>query len=454
MKYGPEVSEFSELWHVLRVVSVPGTFFTKVRSLMGRFLQHRTFPPVKLDTLCLPTKLGGLGVLNPKLQQGALQLRWLRPLFRSPSSPSGLVLPWLIHLLRHHLPDVHPLLPFVFPDLRHSRLRSYTSPFFNLFAACDLLPHDFDSTVVNLETCLDIPLASATIVPHGLPVFPSSWRHLRIRDAYEIDPNLEVLSRRFSSSFPRSPRILRNFFLRLDDHSLFLHTFVIRACLPQSILTAQFPDMMIRSGSEVDPSPLLSTLSPNFPWNRLSTRRYRSSCQVAIFSTEDMQQDIRAIEWRQFWSFVLPYASRNIWFRLLHRKISCRSALHHRVPTAFPSATCSLCGTTDESQDHFLFTCPLKLPLWETFWHTHFGFSPQTSDIHNALYKFTFPPPLDPTLEPASIFGSALLAVWRHHWAFVFDQAPFIATDAITTANSLLSRLHAEENLDQSPYPI
>ncbi|KAI9012090.1 hypothetical protein CLU79DRAFT_873204 [Phycomyces nitens] len=156
---------------------------------------------------------------------------------------------------------------------------------------------------------------------------------------------------------------------------------------------------MIRSGSEVEPSPLLSALSPNFPWNRLSTRRYRSSCQVAIFSTEDMQQDIRDIVWRQFWSFVLPYASRNIWFRLLHRKISCRSALHHRVPTAFSSATCSLC-------------------------------------------------------EPASIFGSALLAVWRHHWAFVFDQAPFIATNAITTANSLLSRLHAEENLDQSPYPI
>ncbi|OAD78033.1 hypothetical protein PHYBLDRAFT_164915 [Phycomyces blakesleeanus NRRL 1555(-)] len=256
-------------------------------------------------------KLGGLGVLNPKLQQGALQLRWLRPLFRSPSSPLGL-----------------------------------------------------------------------------------------------------------------------------------------------SILTAQFPDMMIWIGSEVDPSPLLSALSPNFSWNRLSTRRYRSSCQVAIFSTKDMQQDIRAIEWRQFWSFVLPYASRNIWFQLLHCKISCRSALHHCVPTVFPSATCSLCGTTDESQDHFLFACPLKLPLWKTFWHTHFGFSSQTSDIHNALYKFTFPPPLDPTLESASIFGSALLAVWRHHWVFVFDQALFIATNAITTANSLLSRLYAEENLDQSPYPI
>ncbi|OAD80980.1 hypothetical protein PHYBLDRAFT_62024 [Phycomyces blakesleeanus NRRL 1555(-)] len=398
--------------------------------------------------------MGGLGVLNPKLQQGALQLRWLRPLFQSTSSPSGLVLPWLLYLLRHYLPDVHPHLPFIFPDLRHPRFRTYTSPFFNLFAACDLLPHDFDSTVINLPTCLDIPLASAVVVPHGLPAFPASWRHLRIRDAYEINTTLDILSRRLPSSFPRSPRILRKVLQRVDDHSLFLHAFVIRACLPQSILTEQFPDLMARTGTEVDPSTLLSALSLTFPWKRLSTRQFRSSCEVVTSSIEDVPHNIRAIKWRQFWSFILPYASRNIWFRLLHHKISCQSVLHNRIPTSFPSPNCSLCGTEIDSQDHFLYACPLKLPLWHTLWLAHFGFSPQSSDIHNALYKFSFPPPLDPTSHPASILGSVLLALWRHHWAFIFDQSPFVAANATTTANSLLSRLQSEENLDQRPFSV
>ncbi|OAD72016.1 hypothetical protein PHYBLDRAFT_169923 [Phycomyces blakesleeanus NRRL 1555(-)] len=77
--------------------------------------------------------MGGLGFLNPKLQQGVLQLHWLRPLFQSTSSPSGLIMPWLLYLFWHCLPDVYPHLPFIFPDLRHPRFRTYTNPFFNPF---------------------------------------------------------------------------------------------------------------------------------------------------------------------------------------------------------------------------------------------------------------------------------------------------------------------------------
>ncbi|OAD67719.1 hypothetical protein PHYBLDRAFT_73929 [Phycomyces blakesleeanus NRRL 1555(-)] len=359
---------------------------------MGRFLQHQSFPPIRLDTLCLPTKMGGLGVLNPKLQQGALQLRWLRPLFQSASSPSGLVLPWLLYLLQHYLPDVHLHLPFIFSDLRHPRLRTYISPFFNLFAACNLLPHDFDSTVINLLTCLDIPLASAVVVPHGLPAFPASWRHLQIQDAYEINTTLDILSCHLPSSFPHSPCILHKVLQRVDDHSLFLHAFVIRACLPQSILTEQFPDLMAHTGTEVDPSTLLSALSPTFPWKRL----------------------------------------------MYHTTYEPSNGVNSGLSSFY----------------HFLYACPLKLPLWHTLWLTHFGFSPQFSDIHNVLYKFSFPPPLDPTSHPASILGSVLLALWRHHWAFIFNQSPFVAANATTTASSLLSHLQSEENLDQRPFSV
>ncbi|KAI9019220.1 hypothetical protein CLU79DRAFT_705069, partial [Phycomyces nitens] len=97
---------------------------------------------------------------------------------------------------------------------------------------------------------------------------------------------------------------------------------------------------------------------------------------------------------------------------------------------------------------------PIKLPLWQNFWQLHFGFVPQTTDIHNALYLFQFPPPLDTTLQPNSILGSVLLAMWRHHWGFIFDKVPFLATNAVTTATSLLSCLHAKEHIDQCHSPV
>ncbi|OAD74386.1 hypothetical protein PHYBLDRAFT_144837 [Phycomyces blakesleeanus NRRL 1555(-)] len=60
---------------------------------MSKFLQYHTFPPISLATLCQPLSRGSLGILNPQVQQAALQLCWLRPLILSPKQPSGLVPP-------------------------------------------------------------------------------------------------------------------------------------------------------------------------------------------------------------------------------------------------------------------------------------------------------------------------------------------------------------------------
>jgi hypothetical protein len=47
---------------------------------MSSFLTYRMFPKISFSTMCLPRHAGGLGVLDPGVQQGTLQLRWLLPL--------------------------------------------------------------------------------------------------------------------------------------------------------------------------------------------------------------------------------------------------------------------------------------------------------------------------------------------------------------------------------------
>ncbi|KAG1310780.1 hypothetical protein G6F62_014549 [Rhizopus arrhizus] len=97
--------------------------------------------------MCLPRSSGGLGVLDPGIQQHALQLRWLIPLlsgapigppatfWTSPMICNSVVLPRLADCLLHHLQSdttssvfTWPLadyrLSFVFHDLRPPYVRS------------------------------------------------------------------------------------------------------------------------------------------------------------------------------------------------------------------------------------------------------------------------------------------------------------------------------------------
>ncbi|OAD65395.1 CCHC-type zinc finger transcription factor [Phycomyces blakesleeanus NRRL 1555(-)] len=176
----------SKLWHVLRVTTVPMLFFHRLCSIMSKFLQYCTFPSISLATLCQPLSRGGLGILNPQVQQAALQLHWLRPLILFPQRQSGLVSPWFSFLLRLHSHSEHLLLPLLFPPLHSPHQRDYNSPLHTIFAAIDILPHDFTVVTVNLPTCLSLPLSVMSLVPPNCPTFPSTWQDLRVSDAYEI----------------------------------------------------------------------------------------------------------------------------------------------------------------------------------------------------------------------------------------------------------------------------
>ncbi|KAG1370529.1 hypothetical protein G6F61_011957 [Rhizopus arrhizus] len=112
----------SKLWHVLRLTSAPLSFFDKVKSLMPSFFTFRMFPKISLSSMCRPRSLGSLGVLDPVIHQGALQLRWIIPLLSDcvtgPLSTfwvspvlnrASIILPRLTKFLLHH-PSSFPVL--------------------------------------------------------------------------------------------------------------------------------------------------------------------------------------------------------------------------------------------------------------------------------------------------------------------------------------------------------
>ncbi|KAI9010836.1 hypothetical protein CLU79DRAFT_891173 [Phycomyces nitens] len=164
--------------------------------------------------------------------------------------------------------------------------------------------------------------------------------------------------------------------------------------------------------------PFVHGLFPGLSWSKLTPRTYRSVCSSS--------SPLSSSQWRTFWRLPLHHTVRNIWCSGPHKKVSSRSLLHSILPISFP---------TD------------SLDVWVTFWQTTFGSSPTLPNLCDPFYELSFPP-CSSDIHAASFISCALSAIWRHHWSTVFDHIPFVQSNVLSTASSLVATFQAERTLD------
>ncbi|ORZ07446.1 hypothetical protein BCR42DRAFT_307920, partial [Absidia repens] len=132
--------------------------------------------------------------------------------------------------------------------------------------------------------------------------------------------------------------------------------------------------------------------------------------------------------WKTFWSIRTSPASRNIWYRLLHRKWPTSSLLHSFLPNLAPTPFCSFCPTTHADLFHMAIACPSILNIWESIWEYHFIYTPFTTNgLWLALTCLRFPshPPYNTSPHQwIPVLSTTLLHIWRAHWAHHFDAVP------------------------------
>lgn len=112
-------------------------------------------------------------------------------------------------------------------------------------------------------------------------------------------------------------------------------------------------------------------LLPNPPAPALNKKTFRQLCRStsAGFSSPTIPHSA----WLSFWKFPLSHSTRNVWYRILHRKLPCRAFLHSIMPEVFSFPSCITCGQSEETIEHFLYQCPLKLTVWQHIWEEHFS---------------------------------------------------------------------------------
>ncbi|KAI9245595.1 hypothetical protein BY458DRAFT_417873, partial [Sporodiniella umbellata] len=151
----------SMCWYLFRVTPLPSSEVDKIKAAIGKFIHRNIFPKIKWSNLCLPKHQGGLAILDPLLQQRALYLFWLRPLFHDSgeTSTNRTYISLKIHL-QNSFNSEHPEIPLLFPIGRKQVSKKQFGVCNLLTQAMDQIPRRFEDMTLNFKAIMSLPIES------------------------------------------------------------------------------------------------------------------------------------------------------------------------------------------------------------------------------------------------------------------------------------------------------
>ncbi|PHZ15837.1 uncharacterized protein RHIMIDRAFT_303172 [Rhizopus microsporus ATCC 52813] len=276
----------------------------------------------------------------------------------------------------------------------------------------------------------------------------SSYSNIQVQDAFIFDPQLQFIRRRLTAEKKRVVKRRRNRVVRLyqllDSHSVCLSLSLSRLILPSQIGLHDGTLGPITIDDTILPlvTPLVDRQTQLIQPSHMRKLIHKASLSQAKEYSVALGNSIRF--WKSFWRMDVPLPARNVWFRLIHGKLSATSNLHKIIPSF--SSFCRLCnrGSPSETTCHFLIDCRKKYIAWKLIWAHFFPLSPWSRHaLLQAILHLNFPQQSSvQSLDSSSIFGCSLLMIWKTHWRFIFDSTPFVPTlvlqEAIRVVQSLV----------------
>ncbi|KAG1142775.1 hypothetical protein G6F37_007348 [Rhizopus arrhizus] len=196
----------------------------------------------------------------------------------------------------------------------------------------------------------------------------------------------------------------------------------------------------------IDFTPFLEGLEPPDLFSvKMSTASLRSAL-LPHYSLPVFSPTISRRQWYMFWKEDIPLKARDVWYRLLHNKLPCRSTLHSTLPSFFVDPVCQICSTIAESSTHFVYSCHHKHPIWEYIWDTYIDTPFSQPALHSAIFSLNMPTVKSIYKNTSSFqfLACTLLAIWSSHWSFIFAGSRFALPEVITLIQKHLDTLNPD----------
>ncbi|KAK4518752.1 uncharacterized protein ATC70_008974 [Mucor velutinosus] len=425
----------SRMWHLLRVVVVPAEWLQEVKRIVRTYIVS-FWPVVSWDSLCLPRKHGGLGLVDIENQHLALHLIYVKRLLL-PRAQTDFLSPWLLYTFHVYSGHATALPLLMYPRTYMPRLRKcpHLAHLARLISRLPTLtPYtqwpswwflDLPwSSVCSLSPTETLSRASDKLPPHALianllSVLPDTniLACVRPLDAISLQHLFNALCPFVGPSVWIIPAPLRSVMAFTDQE----RTAMLESQPTPSPPTASFSHWYITTGprskatmAQIKLGALRRYWHPSFDLLRGPAHppRYRPTHLL-----------IPPRLWRDFWSLCLPAKAFTPWWRLLHGHLSVQARLHIINRARHPSPLCKLCTEAPEDEYHLVVGCDMKSLFWfEVI--SHLGLSdlfPTDNAIWIGLSTLHDQEknPLD--ISILELLGAAFSSLWQHHWSCSLD---------------------------------
>jgi hypothetical protein len=432
----------ARLWHFLRITPLPSTFIKKVTSMVYQFICHKIFPPMKKSIIFSPRAQGGLSVLDITVQQHVLQQRYVQALLldnRVHHSIPSFLLQTLATFIQVSYGASHPQLPLLFRNSRWSSPLSGLHCLLPLLRSVDafFVQESWDKCNLSIETALQLPFTElclqdtpdSDILHHNLIRKKSAHNFLvpsRLQDSliFKVrsgcsNPGLLLKITRAISSNTLSFTSMCNIYLAPPSGPVFLspHTTTVDFS-PYLCHKLNYQGTMVLSMTNAQLRAMYMRDHP--PITRPHVNLDRLTNMASFLHTK------------------MPSTARNLWFRMIHNKISSKANISHIL--RLPDEICTYCGLR-ETTAHMLFTCPANREIWINYFSLVFFPSAEPLNLSKvyddvmalnlSAYRL-----LDSHLR-ISVFEAVtcvITAIWRAKWRSFFDDVGFCNQSVVDRA--------------------
>ncbi|KAG1041106.1 hypothetical protein G6F43_012167 [Rhizopus delemar] len=134
-----------------------------------------------------------------------------------------------------------------------------------------------------------------------------------------------------------------------------------------SLLSAEQQDLELdnedhSAESNIKFDPFIQQMS--YEYTNITALKNRQLTTMFSFNSNSQIINISHNNWKAFIRSPMHHLPRNVWYRLLHKKLFTRANLHRIIPAKIEDGYYQLCKLP-ETEQHMLFTCIQKQDLWD-----------------------------------------------------------------------------------------
>ncbi|KAG0915669.1 hypothetical protein G6F33_003124 [Rhizopus arrhizus] len=415
-------------------------------------MTHKLFPRIARTTLEQPKNKGGVSLLNVEVQQKVFQFRYINPLLLSCRQRiPDFLCKMLIFTMQSSFDAPSHVIPLIFKHSRsHGNMKGHHPliPMFSALDSCPRLPTEND-LIISAQTSLLVPFKDRC-EEDPQENFKFS-KFLQTQKAYHfferdfLSNGLQFKNRQHCGS----PNLLQKIKNAVLTGNLTFKPYFA------SLLSAEQHDLEFdNEGNPTEPNINFDPFIQQMSYDDINITALKNRQLKTMFSFNSNSQitNISHNNWKAFISSPMHHIPRNVWYRLLHKKLSTRANLHRIIPAKVDDDYCHL-RKLPETEQHRLFTCIQKQDLWNAAFKKYLSNpkDPNCSSIFEDLStlrlskyyilhyhdKFTI----------YDFFATVIRFIWKAHWQQFFEQTPILDEIVLNQIQKELLKLSAYNSL-------